>query len=345
MQITSPLPAKWDAFVEARSGHLLQTASWGMLKSDFGWQHEIIGVENNRLLKAGALVLHRKLPAKLGTISYVPRGPIVDWNDAALVQSLIAALDKSASNQNSILLKLEPDLWDDEGTRAMLGAYGFQVSKQTVQPPSTVTIDITSSEEDILARMSQSTRRKVRLPYRRDISFRQGRFEDIDSFGQLIDTTGDRDNFGVHSTAYYQRAFDLFAPEHCVLLLASFEETDVAGLMAFSMGTRSWYLYGASSNHERNRMSTYGIQLEAIRWAKAKGCGEYDLWGIPDETEETLEAQFKERRDGLWGVYGFKRGFGGNIKKTVGAWDKVYRPMAYLPYQMALKARGILSSF
>ncbi len=64
-------------------------------------------------------------------------------------------------------------------------------------------------------------------------------------------------------------------------------------------------------------MPTYLLQWEAMRWAKARGCAEYDLWGVPDADETTLEANFSERSDGLWGVYRFKRGFGGELKRSV----------------------------
>ena len=81
-------------------------------------------------------------------------------------------------------------------------------------------------------------------------------------------------------------------------------------------------------------MPTYLLQWEAIRWAKQKGCKVYDMWGIPDFPEGELEDQFMTRSDGLWGVYRFKRGFGGKIVRTVGAWDRVYRPMLYKLYEL-----------
>ena len=81
-------------------------------------------------------------------------------------------------------------------------------------------------------------------------------------------------------------------------------------------------------------MPTYLIQWAAIQWARAKGCTHYDLWGVPDYPEEILEADFTERSDGLWGVYRFKRGFGGKVKRAIGAWDKVYRPALYRAYRI-----------
>jgi len=73
---------------------------------------------------------------------------------------------------------------------------------------------------------------------------------------------------------------------------------------------------------------------------KAHGCTEYDLWGIPDARPDELEAQFESRSDGLWGVYGFKRGWGGEVVRSSGAWDYVYNPLVYWAYKMALKVRN-----
>jgi lipid II:glycine glycyltransferase (peptidoglycan interpeptide bridge formation enzyme) len=77
-----------------------------------------------------------------------------------------------------------------------------------------------------------------------------------------------------------------------------------------------------------------------MRWAKARGALSYDLWGVPDEDEAILEAEFDQRHGGLWGVYRFKRGFGGRLVRTVGAWDRVYNPWMYQVYQMYLQTRG-----
>ena len=76
-------------------------------------------------------------------------------------------------------------------------------------------------------------------------------------------------------------------------------------------------------------MPAYLLQWEAMRWARAHGCTEYDLWGVPDEAEESLEAQFETRHDGLWGVYRFKRGFGGRVRRSARTWERVYIPALY----------------
>jgi lipid II:glycine glycyltransferase (peptidoglycan interpeptide bridge formation enzyme) len=86
-------------------------------------------------------------------------------------------------------------------------------------------------------------------------------------------------------------------------------------------------------------MPTYLLQWEAMRWAAQCGCTEYDLWGIPDQDEAALEEGFTTRTDGLWSVYRFKRGFGGQIKRTAGIYEKVLQPFAFGLYSKAVRIR------
>jgi peptidoglycan pentaglycine glycine transferase (the first glycine) len=114
----------------------------------------------------------------------------------------------------------------------------------------------------------------------------------------------------------------------------------LAALMVFAYGKRSWYFYGGSANIHRERMPNYLLQWEAMRWARTQGCTEYDFWGVPDADLETLEAGFTQRTDGLWGVYRFKRGFGGELRRALGPWDRVYQPLLYRLYLLWQRSRG-----
>src|SRR6185503_4784946 len=213
-------------------------------------------------------------------------------------------------------------------------------SPHNIQPPRTIIIDIKGSEEEILARMKQKTRYNIRLAEKKGVTVRAG--NDIESFHKMMLVTGVRDGFGVHSLEYYRRAYELFHPKQMgEILVAEYEGKPLAALFVARNGNRAYYLYGASTGEERNRMPTYLLQWEAMKWAKARGCEEYDLWGVPDEDEATLEANFETRQDGLWGVYRFKRGFGGQLKRAAQAIDRVYQPLAYRAYLGYVRARGL----
>ena len=337
-RIVNPSASDWDVFLASQPhAHILQTSAWGELKSRFGWSAERIAALRGDRIVAGALVLFRRLPLRLGTLAYVPKGPIVIPADARLAGTLLAGLDDLARRKRAVLLKIEPDAYEAEAYKQR----GFRPSPHAIQPPRTILVDLTRDEKDILAAMHPKTRYNIRLAERKGVTVRTAEQADLVAFNVLMHVTGARDGFAVHSPAYYNAAFDLFVPHgRARLFVAEVESQIAAGLFAFAIGERAWYFYGASDNNHRERMPNHALQWSAMRWAKSIGCREYDLWGIPDEDEASLDAQYLNRSNGLWGVYRFKRGFGGKVVRHAGAFDRVYNPLLYYAYLIALK-RGI----
>jgi peptidoglycan pentaglycine glycine transferase (the first glycine) len=337
LEAIEPGSQQWDAFVkEQPRAHVLQSAHWGELKDAFGWDVVRVGLADDNNLVAGTQILMRALPFGLGMMGYLPMGPYAD-SDEALTQ-LWQAIDQRMKQKGAAFLKWEPGIF--EGGLPDIGRWGFRESPQTIQPPNTILIDISKDDDEIMSRMSQSTRRKVRIAHRKGIRYYEATREQVGIFTDMIEMTGQRNEFGVHDPAYYEKAYELFVADgSAALILAEHEGDPLAGIMVFAHGRRASYLYGASTRSKRNLMATYGVQWAAIQWAKAKGVQQYDMWGIPDEDEETLEDKFKERHDGLWGVYGFKRGFGGDVVRSAGAWDKVYNPLVYSAYWTATQFR------
>ena len=332
------IDAEWDNFVAAHLyGSLLQTTAWARLKNNFGWSSQRIWLRQDNKLQAGVQMLIKSAAFGLARIGYLPHGPLVNWHDAEQVRVLFHQLDLAAYQRRVGFVKLEPLLWQDEFPAAQWQAiceeYDLQTSADTIQPPRTMLLDLRPSLDDILSTMKQKTRYNIRLAERKGITVRQGTATDLPAFIQLMHLTGQRDGFGIHAADYYKRAYEVFAPDDVALLLAEFEGRPLSAVMVFKNGPRAAYLYGASSDEERNRMPNYAAQWAAIQWAKERGCTTYDLWGLPDAPPDELEAQFSERSDGLWGVYRFKRGFGGDIRRTIGAVDRIYNPRTYKLYQ------------
>lgn len=321
---------EWDQFVESQTNvHILQTSSWGRFKNHFGWKP--VCLKND---SCGAQVLFRQLPLGL-SIAYIPKGPIgQNW------LSLLPELDKECKRHKAIMLIVEPDSWgplsnDLNKSLSLL----FSIDEHTIQPRRTILIDISGSEDEILAKMKQKTRYNIRLAERKGVVISET--GDIQAFYKMMGTTGQRDGFAVHSLSYYEQVYAHFAPfGQCALLQASFENKPIAALMVFAYKDQAWYFYGASTDQERQRMPTYLLQWEAIRWAKSKECTSYDLWGIPDFVEEHLEEHFSQKSDGLWGVYRFKRGFGGKTMRTSPAYVRVYKPLLHQAYRWLTKRQS-----
>ena len=322
------VPREWDAFIKNyRDAHILQTSTWGNFKSGFGWKPHYVQYGG-----LGALILFKEITLSL-SVGYIPRGPIGrgSWLE------FWPQVDQLCKLERTVFLRVEPDIWEPVSADFKQSHLpGFIQTNYTVQPQRTIMIDLQGPDEEILMQMKPKTRYNIRLAQKKGIVVRQT--DEIHTFHQIMLTTGERDGFGVHSFDYYQQAYDLFNEQGaCILLIAEFNEQPLAGLMAFARGKTAWYFYGASTNEERNRMPTYLLQWEAMRWAKQKGCLRYDLWGVPDYPEAELEEGFLNRTDDLWGVYRFKRGFGGTLQRTVGTWDRVYMPLLYRVYQYYAK--------
>ncbi len=335
----TPTAAHWDAFVYAHpDAHVLQLSAWGAHQSRFGWQVQRVAIATSSgELVAGAQILLRRLPLGIGTRAYAPAAPLFSQHEAAN-----ALLWRALRRCRAAFIKFEPCNWyrprPDLPDRLLQA--GLRHSPQTVQMPRTIVLDLSGTEEDILRRMNQSTRYKCRLGPKKAVTVRHGSSADALRFGELMQLTAQRDGFHARPPEYYQSAYEAFAPSgEAVLLIASYNGQDLAGAMIFRCGENAYYFYGASSDAERNRMPTYILQWEAIRWAKRQGALRYDLWGIPDADEAALEAEFEARQDGLWGVYKFKRGFGGEVRRSVGAWDLVNNRAIYALYMWYVRRR------
>lgn len=330
----TPDPAAWDAFVAAHPrAHLLQLSDWGTLKARFGWQPVRVAIsDSGGAIVAGVQVLFRRLPMRLGWLAYAPYGPLVEWADGEQVRALLAAVDGVARQHRAAFLMIEPGFGLDHVDFA---AYGLRPGARSIQPPRTIVIDLHGDDDAILAQMNQGTRRNIRKSIKNDVAVREGTRADVDRFNALLAETGSRSDFGVHVPSYYEQAYDLFVPSgRAALLLGSYDGQDLAGVMVFRLNEQAWYLYGASSERERQRMASYAVQWAGIQWARRQGATQYDMYGVPDADPDALETQFADRHDGLWGVYRFKRGWGGDVRRSVGAWDRVYNRLVYVAYRL-----------
>ena len=326
--------SEWKRFLASQPNpHILQTAEWGELKQGFGWDVErIVSGES------GIQILFRKLPLGF-SVAYAPKPINSNWLFVN-GNSFWAEIDAVCRKHKAVFLKIEPDFWDTEAAAIADYQLPLTVSPHNIQPPRTVVVSLAGTDDEILARMKQKCRYNVRLAEKKEVTVRS--WDDLDGFHRLMEVTGGRDGFGVHSREYYQKAYELFHPTGVAdILVAEYDSKPLAALMVFALGQRAYYLYGASTDEERNRMPTYLLQWRAMQWARERGCAEYDLWGVPDEDEATLEAQFESRSDGLWGVYRFKRGFGGEVKRAAQALDRVYMPLLYRLYLWRMGNREI----
>jgi lipid II:glycine glycyltransferase (peptidoglycan interpeptide bridge formation enzyme) len=321
----------WDEHLHSLDrSHFLQSWEWGELKSKYGWTAKRIGWSMGGVAVGAAQVLTRGL--QLGgiqlpfRIQYVPRGPLLNWEKAAVLKQVLDDLAIRAIKDGSVLIKIDPEFPTE--SIDMLEKSGWAASSEQIQFKNTILLDLDASTDELLAAMKQKTRYNIRLASRRGIAIRMGDMDDLDELYELYAQTSIRDGFVIRHKGYYRDVWsELIAASMAQIFIADFEGRSVSALIVVRYGKVAYFLYGMSSNEHREKMPNHLLQWEAIQWAKDKGCFRYDLWGAPDVMEEG---------DPLWGVYRFKSGFGGSIQQTIGAFDYPTNNLLYTVYAKLL---------
>jgi lipid II:glycine glycyltransferase (peptidoglycan interpeptide bridge formation enzyme) len=336
----------------------MQSRFWARFKAGFGWRPRYYVVGRGEAAggtaggtgggKTGAaplLVLTRTL-GPTHRLAYVPHGP----EDAALreaggLEPLARALAE-ALEQRTLAIRF--DLPQEAAGGAGHGL-PFRRAPVDVQPPSTVIVDLSGEEDEILAAMKSKTRYNVRLSAKRGVRIvdatpappahaapgPSANTDGLERWYELYRETAERDRIAIHSWEYYRALFETAAAFEEVdlsLLLAEHEGDLLGGIIVLRYGETATYLYGASSNAKRNLMAPYGLQWEAMRRARRAGAGYYDLFGIPPADDPGHP---------MHGLYRFKTGFGGRIVHRQGAWDYPLSKPAYGLYRRAEGLRNV----
>ncbi len=335
---------EWDQILARLPGpHLLQTWEWAQVKSAFGWEPLPFlwkDEQGSTLAAAMALkrrILSRGLAARLCML-YLPKGPLLDWSDDPLRDRVLDDLQAWARSQGAIFLKIDPDVLlglgvpgspdsreqaDGQRLISNLRRRGWLYSSDQIQFRNTVLLDLSVSEEQLMSNMKQKARYNIRLAEKKGVTVRRGGISDLPLLYRMYAETAVRDGFVVRSEDYYQKVWTTFLESQdpgAEALVAEVEAEPAAALFVFYFSGRAYYLYGMSRQLHREKMPNYLLQWRAIQRARARGARTYDLWGAPEVFDG---------RDPLWGVYRFKDGLGGQLVRTLGAWDFPASPAWY----------------
>ena len=338
---------EWDnALLALPQPHALQSWDWGAFKERWGWLATRLLWQQNQQPVAAAQVLQRRLTRTPLSIAYLPKGPLLEFEDLPLLDVVLSALEDEARRRRSLFVKIDPDVRlgvgssesqpepAASGVLALLHGRGWQSSAEQIQFKNTVLLDLTADDDTFLARMKPKTRYNVRLAERRGVCVRRADQRDLPAFYTLYQATSQRDGFLIRPFAYYRDVWSHFLDAgRAHLLLAGLAGEPIAGLMLFVFGPTAWYMYGASSDMHRDLMPSHLLQWEAIRLARQLGCTRYDMWGAPDRFDES---------DRMWGVYRFKTGFGGETVRSLGAWD--FGPSRFLYYVYSVGMPRLLAT-
>lgn len=317
---------RYNHFISTHpKGHFLQLWEWGLVKKGMGWEPLPLVLEEDGEIRAALLILKRRLPLPglNKCIFYSPRGPVVDLESEELCRALFEGAARVAREHGAIFLKIDPDVkYNHQKFAEILRSCGFRKNEtgldfEGVQPRFVFRLDLTPSENTLLENMHTKWRYNIRLAARKGVNIRQAEGkDDLRSFYHILLETAHRDHFLVRGYEYFEWIWDHMVENgYAQIFMAEYDGQIIAATLAMILGDKAWYLYGASSNEQRNVMPNYLIQWEMIRWAKGHGCRLYDFRGVSGDLDEN---------NPLYGLYRFKKGFGGEFTEFIGEWDQVY---------------------
>ncbi|MBI5152446.1 peptidoglycan bridge formation glycyltransferase FemA/FemB family protein [Candidatus Peregrinibacteria bacterium] len=251
-----------------------------------------------------------------------------------------------AKQERAVFVRIDPPI---EISAAQKFPAGFRNAHAEYQPAHTLVIDLSQTEEQILAQMKPKGRYNIKVAQKHNVIVRPATTatlkRDISAFYKLLNQTSQRDKFSIHPKSYYENMLKILGQRNLTkLFIAEYAPAGhtaahnrakkiIAGIIVTFFSTTATYYFGASDYEYRNLMAPYLLQWEAICEAKSSGCKFYDFLGIAplDSSGAPL------RGHPYAALTDFKLKFGGRIVSYAPAKEFAYKPIWYSLMKFAKK--------
>ena len=224
---------EYDQFVkEHELVNVLQSSAWEEVKSD--WQHEKFGAYRGDKLLATASILIKTLP--LGyRMFYIPRGPVLDYKDAELLNFVLQSIKSYARSKRVIFVIFDPSIClsqssikhekieypENMAIIENLQRMGVRWSGKTdgmgdtIQPRIQAKVYKENFTED---KLCKSTKQAIRSARNKGVEIQIGRDELLESFSFLMKKTEKRKDIHLRNEAYYKKLLDNFKDKAYITL-------------------------------------------------------------------------------------------------------------------------------
>lgn len=293
----------------------MQDTNWSKIKSN--WTHDYVYLEENKQIIAAMSVIGIKNTNGKHFL-YAPRGPVCDFRDTKIVESLIKEAEPLKDKYDAFLLRMDPELNFDEKLVYDYRKLGYDFrsvgldTHSFTQPRYNMIIDLTCYDEDeIFENFSSKGRYNVRKSIRSGIkTINKTDEEGLNIFYELTKIMAERQEIGHRPKDYYERLIKYLGGE---LFISYFEDKALSASLLIPYGKKVYYLYAASSNEMRNKMPNYNMIWEEIKWSIENEFDYLDLGG-------TFSLDSKD------GLYRFKQSFcyPDKYSNFIGELDVVY---------------------
>ncbi len=322
----------WEKILKThKEGNFLQSETWAKVNEIIGNDFTMSVVEGTGL---NSMIIKN---AKRGRYIEIAGGPLIDWHDQKQIDACIKDIKEYGKYKKCVFARIRPQLKNTEENRKILKDAGFKIAPMHLAAEHTVILDLTKSEDELLADMRRQTRYEVKRAKKLGIVVKKDNSEKIfKEFHKVQAETAKRQNFfppDLKTLLAERKGFLEFNDEIQIYVAKTGKNTEfkdkkykeglpIAYGLVFSHGIEAEYFEAASTDLNRELPGAYALQWEIIKDLKKQGIKRYNLWGIaPPNSPNHRYA----------GVTTFKKGFGGEVVEFIPAHDLILNKPKYLP--------------
>lgn len=309
--------SRWDSLIlqNPDNGNVFSSFEYSEIKRETNYTPRYVIVN-----KIAVTVLEKSTPP-LGKLWYLPKGPgVISTKD---LFDLLKALKPLAKKTGAFAVRIESEL--DQSSRATIERHGLKKAAPIIPNPSTITIDLSPTLEEIITSLPQKGRHAIRRAERDGVTIKKVTVSEKNAklMYKLLSGTADG-QFGIRSYNYYKLFWQSFSKAGLgQLFFAYYEGKVVAGAYAMVFGTKSTYKDGASVRKRSAYGASHLLQWNVIEWAKSQGALVHDFCGSPP-SDEIGNSQHPH-----YGVGLFKLSFSKRVVDFIGCYDYVISKTRY----------------
>lgn len=385
----------------------LQTPEIAALKVSDGWEEYYVGVKEHGKIVCATMMISYK--GRMGKTFSAPRGYLIDFNNKKLLKFFTENIKRYVKAKGGFVLNIEPKILykerDIDGNLVEGGFNNENIYKNLVNLGYKHSgfyemLDLNKqvrwafvlplkgkTEEEVFSGFKPNTRNIIRKALKYGVQVRELKYDELDKFVEIVESSGSRKNFRSRSLEYFQKMYNLFHDKDQIKFLITdldlnkyieilkedqkelekkideikdqiskagkkqeflnqvtsikgkIEEANsliekygniamMAGAMFMLYGTEIVYLFSGTRTEFMTLQSQYLLQWHIIKYGIQNKFEIHNFYGISGKIEKS---------DDRYGVYTFKRGFGGNVVEYIGDFDLIVKPLIYYIHRIISK--------
>lgn len=292
-----------------------------------GWIVKRVGFFEGSKLTGVVQILEKRLPLGF-SLFYIPRGPIINWMDEYYVNNVLNSLINIVKNLNKtrkLFLRIEPPINNGNKILSIFKKSGFKQYFKTIQPQSTLLINLVYPENLIFKNLRRNARNLIYRSRREGVrvmvlDYKNITENELKGFYSVYALTGKRFSFPLRPYKQFKILLEEFGPDNMILLYTAYiNNLTLARGLVVLLNNKAFYIWGGSIRHPYySKFFSYYYIWEMLMDLKNRGINVFDFWGLGplDKNNNSLD-----KNHPWYGFSLFKTAFGGERFDYIGTFD------------------------